>query len=76
MTVTIPAGTQPEKVLRIRQKGVKDLRGNEPGDHFVHIKIQTPSNLNRKQKELLESFKAEDEKSDSVFKKFKKLFKN
>jgi DnaJ-class molecular chaperone len=55
---------------------VKDLRGNEPGDHFVHIKIQTPSNLSKKQKDLLESFKAEENKSDSVFKKFKNLFKN
>ena len=53
VSVNIPAGTQPDKVLRIRQKGVKDLRGKEPGDHFVHIKIQTPSNLSNKQKELL-----------------------
>ena len=76
VSVNIPAGTQPEKVFRIKNKGVKDLRGNEPGDQFVHIKIQTPSNLSKKQKDLLESFKAEENKSDSVFKKFKNLFKN
>jgi molecular chaperone DnaJ len=76
VSLVIPAGTQPDKVLRIRQKGVKDLRGNDPGDHYVHIKIQTPTTMTKKQKELLEAFKQEDEKNESVFKKFKKLFKN
>jgi hydroxymethylbilane synthase len=55
---------------------IKDLRGNDPGDHYVHIKIQTPTTMTKKQKELLEAFKQEDEKNESVFKKFKKLFKN
>jgi molecular chaperone DnaJ len=71
----IPAGTQPDKVLKIKGKGVKDLRGHAPGDQFIHLKIGTPTNLSKKQKELLESFRTEDQNQESSFKKFKKFFR-
>ena len=76
VSLMIPAGTQPEKVLKIKGKGVKDLRGQAPGDQYVHLKIETPTNLSRKQKELLESFRGEDQQQDTSFKKFKKFFRN
>ncbi len=75
VSMIIPSGTQPEKVLKIKGKGVKDLRGQAPGDQYVHLKIETPSNLTKKQRELLESFRDES-KEDSSFKKFKKFFRN
>jgi molecular chaperone DnaJ len=71
----IPAGTQPDKVLKIKGKGVKDLRGHAPGDQFIHLKIGTPTNLSKKQKELLESFRADNQNQESSFKKFKKFFR-
>ncbi|MFZ9781968.1 MAG: molecular chaperone DnaJ [Bacilli bacterium] len=75
VSLIIPAGTQPEKVLKIKGKGVKDLRGQAPGDQYIHLKIETPTKLSKKQRELLESFRAEDE-DDTTFKKFKKFFRN
>jgi molecular chaperone DnaJ len=75
VALIIPAGTQPDKVLKIKGKGVKDLRGQAPGDQFIHLKIETPTNLNKKQKELLESFRSEDQQQDNAFKKFKKFFR-
>jgi molecular chaperone DnaJ len=76
IALNIPPGTQPDKVLRIRGKGVKDIRGNEPGDEYVHLRIETPTNLTRKQKELLEAFRVEEQNQDTPFKKFKRFFKN
>jgi molecular chaperone DnaJ len=76
VSLMIPAGTQPEKVLKIKGKGVKDLRGQAPGDQYVHLKIETPTNLSRKQKDLLESFRGDDQQQDTSFKKFKKFFRN
>ena len=75
VSLIIPEGTQPEKVLKIKGKGVKDLRGQAPGDQYIHLKIETPTKLSKKQRELLESFRAEDE-DDTTFKKFKKFFRN
>lgn len=75
VSMIIPAGTQPDKVLKIKGKGVKDLRGQTPGDQYVHLRIETPSNLTKRQRELLESFRDES-KEDSSYKKFKKFFRN
>jgi DnaJ-class molecular chaperone len=54
---------------------VKDLRGQAPGDQYIHLKIETPTNLSKKQKDLLESFRS-DEQQETSFKKFKKFFRN
>ncbi|MFA5687020.1 MAG: molecular chaperone DnaJ [Bacilli bacterium] len=73
--VVIPAGTQPENVLKLRGKGIKDMRTGNPGDQFIHLDITTPKNLNKKQKELLESFRELENKNDNIFTKFRKAFK-
>jgi molecular chaperone DnaJ len=52
----IPAGTQSETVFKIKGKGVTKLKGSGVGDHFVRIHVKTPTNLSRKQKNLLEEF--------------------
>ena len=75
VSLMIPAGTQPDKVLKVKGKGVKDLRGQAPGDQYIHLKIETPTNLSKKQKDLLESFRS-DEQQETSFKKFKKFFRN
>ena len=51
--VTVPAGTQTGTVLRLKGKGVPDLRGYGNGDEFVRITVVTPTKLNAHQKELL-----------------------
>lgn len=52
----IPEGTQSGKVLRLRNKGIQDLRGHGRGDQLVEIKVMTPQKLSAKQKDLLREF--------------------
>lgn len=52
MTIKIPAGTQPDAVLRLRGKGMPVLNRNASGDHFVHLRVRIPKKLTHKQKEL------------------------
>jgi molecular chaperone DnaJ len=76
VSLSIPQGTQSDKVLRVRGQGIKDMRSGSPGDQYVHIKLMTPQTLTKKQKDLLEQFKKEDNQNDSFFEKFKKMFRN
>jgi molecular chaperone DnaJ len=57
--VSIPAGTQTGQQFRLKGKGMSVLRSPARGDMFVEIAVETPANLTRKQRELLEQFKAE-----------------
>lgn len=57
--IKIPAGTQPDTLVRLREKGVPHLRGSGKGDHYVRIKVTIPKNLTAKQKELLRQFEVE-----------------
>ena len=50
----VPAGTQSGAVLRIKNKGVPVVRGHGRGDLMVEVRVQTPSKLNKQQKELLQ----------------------
>lgn len=50
----VPEGTQSGQVLRIRHKGVPVLNGHGKGDLFIEVRIQTPSKLTKRQRELLE----------------------
>lgn len=52
----IPAGTQSEKILRLRGKGVKPVRGGPVGDLLCKVRVETPVNLTREQKDLLMKF--------------------
>jgi molecular chaperone DnaJ len=54
--ITIPEGTQSGKVLRLRGKGVPNLRTGQKGDLYVHVYVETPVNLSAKQKKLLREF--------------------
>ncbi|OIO37325.1 MAG: molecular chaperone DnaJ [Candidatus Omnitrophica bacterium CG1_02_49_10] len=50
----VPAGTQGGKVFRVKGRGVKDVHGYGRGDEFVRIVVETPTNLTREQKRLLQ----------------------
>lgn len=52
----IPAETQTGKLFRLRGKGVKSVHGGAVGDLLCRVEVETPVNLNRKQKDLLEEF--------------------
>lgn len=59
VTVRIPAGTQPNALIRLKEKGIPHIRGNGRGDHYIRVKIVVPKNLTAKQKELLKEFEEE-----------------
>lgn len=63
--VTIPAGTQNGKIFRLSGKGMSVLRRTSRGDMFVHAFVETPSNLTKRQKELLQEFNESDKSGDS-----------
>ena len=75
VSVTIPEGTQPDQILKLRDRGVKDLRTQKPGDQYIHIKVKTPTKLSRTQKDLLREFQNQSDKSDNVFVKWKSRFR-
>jgi molecular chaperone DnaJ len=50
----VPESTQSGAVLKIRNKGVPVLNGHGKGDLFVEVRVQTPSKLTKRQRELLE----------------------
>ena len=57
VTLKIPEGTQSGKVFMLKDKGVPKLRGRGRGDHLVEVIVKTPTDLSRKQKQLLEELK-------------------
>ena len=75
MVVTVPEGTQPGQVLRLKGQGIKDLRTGKPGDQYIHLDIKGPTSLSKKQKEALQAYKDASKESDSLFEKFRKKFK-
>lgn len=54
--VTVPAGTQSGQQFRLRGKGMPALHGSGHGDMYVHVSVETPVSLTKKQKELLREF--------------------
>lgn len=50
----IPAGTQSHTSFRLKSKGSPRLQGRGMGDHFVRVKIKIPTNISKKQKDILE----------------------
>ena len=54
--LTIEAGTQSGRRFRMRGKGMPVLRRNTRGDQIVEVQVETPTNLSKKQKDLLKAF--------------------
>jgi molecular chaperone DnaJ len=62
--VKIPAGTRSSETFRLRSKGFSVLRSAARGDMFIQVEVETPQNLTRRQRELLEEFEAESAKNE------------
>ncbi len=77
--VKIPAGTQTGDQFRLRGKGFSVLRSAQRGDMLIQVQVETPQNLTRKQRELLEEFEAESKgkgspEHEGFFAKAKEFF--
>jgi molecular chaperone DnaJ len=77
----IPEGTQGGAVFRIKGHGLPDPRGGGKGDLYYHVRVVTPSKLNRDQRKLMEQLGATlkvdnkpAERGSSFFDKVKDIF--
>jgi molecular chaperone DnaJ len=57
-TVTVPAGTQPDTVLRMRGKGLPPLGGGPRGDLYVRVLVRVPESLTDEERALYERLRA------------------
>ena len=56
VTIKVPAETQSGRVFRLKDKGVKPVRGGARGDLFCRVVVETPVKLCVEQKELIRQF--------------------
>ncbi|MBW7997827.1 MAG: molecular chaperone DnaJ [Candidatus Glassbacteria bacterium] len=61
--VTVPAGTQTGKVLRMRGKGVPHLNSSGRGDQLVRVTVWTPTSISEREKELFAELKEVESQS-------------
>lgn len=73
----IPEGTQSETTFKLRGKGVPYIRSRARGDQYVKVRVEVPSNLSQKQKELLREFEEDKnyKQKKSFMDKAKDFFK-
>jgi molecular chaperone DnaJ len=79
--ITIEAGTQSGKILRLKGKGIKELNGYGVGDELIHINLWTPKMLSKEEMDMLEkmrtspNFEPKPNKNDkNFFEKMKDFF--
>ncbi|MEQ8452277.1 MAG: molecular chaperone DnaJ [Nitratireductor sp.] len=63
--VKVGEGTQNGRRFRLRGKGMPVLRQPAMGDLIIQVSVETPQNLNKKQRELLEEFEKLSSKDNS-----------
>lgn len=74
----IKAGTQPETVITLKNRGVYNVRNDKlRGDQIVKFKVVVPTKLTQNQRDLLKSFEEDGgvsnaSQKENIFKKFKK----
>jgi molecular chaperone DnaJ len=56
--IRVPAETQSGKTFRLKNKGIKGVRSQVPGDLFCHVVVETPVSLTERQRQLLREFDA------------------
>ncbi|MEM4165744.1 MAG: molecular chaperone DnaJ [Candidatus Bilamarchaeaceae archaeon] len=60
--ITIPSGTQPGDTISLKGLGMPRLQRSGRGDLKIHIKVEIPKKLSKRQRELLEEFEKESGK--------------
>ena len=58
-TITVPPGTQSGKIVRLKGRGVPEVRGRNRGDLHIQIIVDTPAGLTKDQERLLREFAAQ-----------------
>ncbi|MEE8176425.1 MAG: DnaJ C-terminal domain-containing protein [Acidobacteriota bacterium] len=55
---TVPAGTQPDSVLRLRGKGLPHFGSAGRGDLFLRVQVRVPERLSAEEKALYDRLRA------------------
>lgn len=63
--VKVPDGTQPGRQFRLKGKGMPVMRQSAMGDLYIQIAVETPQNLSKRQRELLQEFEEISAKENS-----------
>ena len=73
----IPEGTQSGSDFTLKNKGIPDINTKRRGDLIFKVAVETPKNLNSKQKELLRAFAESigETPNNRKSRPFKKFFK-
>jgi molecular chaperone DnaJ len=79
--VRVPDGTQNGRQFRMKGKGMPVLRQAQVGDLYIQVSVETPQNLTRRQRELLEEFeqissKENSPQSSGFFSRMKEFFES
>lgn len=80
--VKIEPGTQPGKLLRMKERGIKGLNNSGTGDQYIRVNIYVPKDLTPEERAHVEALKGEDhfdpsnakERDKSFFSKIKDVF--
>ena len=78
--LTIPAGTQPGKVLRLRGKGLANPETGGRGDQLVNVMVYVPEKLSDSDRSAIESLKnspnikPSDDARNRIFSKLRHIF--
>ncbi|MDD3405067.1 MAG: molecular chaperone DnaJ [Sphingobacteriia bacterium] len=78
--VKVEKGTQPGKVLRLRNKGLPDVNRYGTGDLLVNIGVYIPSNISSEEKKIIEkledspNFQPSSSDTRNFFSRFKQMF--
>ncbi|MGH9649925.1 MAG: DnaJ C-terminal domain-containing protein, partial [Terriglobales bacterium] len=75
----VPESTQTGATFRIRSKGLPEVNGHGRGDLFVHVRVQTPTRLSKRQRELMQHLEASGKvenrpERSGLFDKVKEMF--
>ena len=68
ISLKIPAGTQPDDLIKLKGKGMPDLYGHNRGDMIIQIRVKVPKHLNSAQKKIIEELKQTEKQN--AFSKF------
>ena len=58
--IGIDSGTQPGKILRLKNKGLPSVQGSGKGDQLIHVNVWVPKNLNGEEKKAVEKLKGNE----------------
>lgn len=79
VTMKIPAGTQSNRIFRLKEKGIMDVHGRDQGDELIKVIVEIPTRLSAEQRRIIEDFARASGESvdsqDSLADKIKKVFK-